>query len=335
MKTAFLFVVLSLSFVHLAQNAGDCNSKLYGNWSNNDYGYNMTLEFKENGKCVLDGTEMSFSCSGSVLFVVAEGIQSSYTYSADDKSLSLNGQAGEGALILQRSGTISVNSSANISNSNQGTTTVNSSQSTNNQLIGLWSGNNETIEFLANNNCNYTGQTFKYETTSTEITLKTGMGDVKFAYVIKGNELTLLVNGNRLIYTKGEAIANQSQNNASGKGKVATELVGKWCWTNVTSTNSGGSTSEKCIVLNADGTYTYSASRSMDNNTDTFYAGTSSESSDRGTWTFDGQRIHYNSQMGKGSGSYKLEKRNHPRNGDPMIVLDGETYVTYYQKSSW
>jgi hypothetical protein len=39
--------------------------------------------------------------------------------------------------------------------------------------------------------------------------------------------------------------------------------------------------------------------------------------------------------MGQGSGSYVLEKRNHPKNNDPMIVLDGEPYVTYYQKPRW
>lgn len=73
----------------------------------------------------------------------------------------------------------------------------------------------------------------------------------------------------------------------------------------------------------------------MDTNTDAFYAGTSSQSSDFGTWNYDGTRIYYNSQNGQGSGSYLLEKRNHPKNGDPMIVLDGETYVTYYQKNPW
>lgn len=116
---------------------------------------------------------------------------------------------------------------------------------------------------------------------------------------------------------------------------VAPELVGKWCWTNVTTTNSGGSTSERCLTLNADGTYHYQAERSMSVNTDAFYGGTNAQSTDRGTWTYDGQRIYYTSQMGQGSGSYKLEKRNHPRNRDPMIVLDGESYVTYYQKPSW
>jgi hypothetical protein len=48
-----------------------------------------------------------------------------------------------------------------------------------------------------------------------------------------------------------------------------------------------------------------------------------------------GDRIYYNSQT-QGQGSYRLEKRNHPKNvGDPMIVLDGEAYVTATLKAPW
>ena len=103
---------------------------------------------------------------------------------------------------------------------------------------------------------------------------------------------------------------------------------------NVNTTNSGGSTSSRCIVLNANGTYEYASERSMDTNTNAFYAGTSSQGSDRGTWYVQGNRIYYNSQT-TGKGSYQLQKVNHPKNRDPMIVLDGESYVTFYQKPSW
>ncbi|HNR74896.1 MAG TPA: hypothetical protein PKM03_11750, partial [Cyclobacteriaceae bacterium] len=86
--------------------------------------------------------------------------------------------------------------------------------------------------------------------------------------------------------------------------------------------------------LNANGTYQYAAERSMDTNTNSFYAGTSSQSNDQGTWWVQGDRIYYNSQV-RGQGSYQLQKMNHPKTGDPMIVLDGEPYVTFYQKPRW
>lgn len=157
------------------------------------------------------------------------------------------------------------------------------------------------------------------------------------AYSIKGNQLTLSANGQSFTYTKGAGNIGQApvQNQAqSGGGRIAPELVGKWCWTNVNSTNTGGSSSSECIVLNGNGTFEYAAERSMDTNTSSFYAGTSSQSSDRGTWWVQGDRIYYNSQT-RGQGSYQLQKQNHPKTGDPMIVLDGEPYVTYFQKPRW
>ncbi|MBS1554506.1 MAG: hypothetical protein JSU09_06240 [Bacteroidetes bacterium] len=69
-------------------------------------------------------------------------------------------------------------------------------------------------------------------------------------------------------------------------------------------------------------------------NTPDAYGGTSSKSSDRGKWWLKGDRIYYQSQT-QGDGSYAFEKRNHPKNGDPMIVLDGDTYVTFYNKPPW
>ena len=66
-----------------------------------------------------------------------------------------------------------------------------------------------------------------------------------------------------------------------------------------------------------------------------YYGGTNSQGSDQGTWYVQGDRIYYNSQS-KGPGSYRLEKRNHPKNvNDPMIILDGTAYVTAYQKAPW
>ncbi len=47
-----------------------------------------------------------------------------------------------------------------------------------------------------------------------------------------------------------------------------------------------------------------------------------------------GNKIHVNSRS-QGFQILSFEKRNHPKNGDPMIVIDGDTYVTYNQRPSW
>jgi hypothetical protein len=155
------------------------------------------------------------------------------------------------------------------------------------------------------------------------------------AYVVKSNQLSLTVNGKTIQYAKGSAGATQNNLSSGGGKRVAEELVGKWCYVNVNSTNSGGSSTEQCFTLKADGTYEYYGETSRSVNTNAYAGGTNSQSIDRGTWSYDGTRVYYTSSAGAGSGSYVLEKRNHPKNNDPMIVLDGTTYVTYYQKSPW
>jgi hypothetical protein len=99
--------------------------------------------------------------------------------------------------------------------------------------------------------------------------------------------------------------------------------------------NQGTSSSSRCITLNADGTYIYNSESSRSVNTPDYYGGTNAQNSDQGTWYVNGDRIYYNSQT-TGQGSYRLEKRNHPKNvNDPMIVLDGEAYVTATQRPPW
>lgn len=115
--------------------------------------------------------------------------------------------------------------------------------------------------------------------------------------------------------------------NSSGK-KLDQSLVGKWCYVNVASNYS--SSSEQCITVNANGTYEYYGESSTSGSN----GSTASQSSDAGTWWVEGNRVYYNSQN-QGEGSYELVKRNHPKTGDPMIVLDGTAYVTYFKKSPW
>jgi len=156
-------------------------------------------------------------------------------------------------------------------------------------------------------------------------------------YVIQHNQLVLTVNGQKFTYTKSQGNTGTNTGNltaTSGNRQLDMTIVGKWCYVNVTSTNTGGTSSDACITIHENGTYEYYAERSMSANTDTFSSGTASQSSDSGTWWVQGNRIFYESQT-QGQGSYQLVKQNHPKTGDPMIVLDGTSYVTYFQKSPW
>jgi hypothetical protein len=324
----FSFLIFHVSFAQIGAKAQQ--GKIQGTWHNNSFGYQMTLILNADGTGEFDGEAIKYTAKDGkfIMTIVAESETNTYNYNLQGNSLTVSGGDLEAPVTFARSGT-----------QEQPTTNAAQTQTTkvvnDKSLIGLWSGNNETIEFTADGKCNYQGQTYPYQTSSGHVTLQTSQGNFMMAYAVNGSALSLTVNGQTLQYAKG---AGASQNNtpATAGGKsVAQELVGKWCYVNVNSTYSGGSSTEQCITLKADGTYEYYGETSRSVNTNTYSGGTNSQSGDRGTWSCDGTRIYYTSTQGAGSGSYSLEKRNHPKNNDPMIVLDGKTYVTYYQKAPW
>jgi hypothetical protein len=109
-------------------------------------------------------------------------------------------------------------------------------------------------------------------------------------------------------------------------------MVGKWCSVSTSSggyNTSGSYSSSECFVLESNGTYAYSSgsSRSVD-------AGSSaSQGDDRGTWSVQGNVLIARSQNGTTS-QYNFVKRN-SANGDPCLVIEGKSFVTYYSKPSW
>jgi hypothetical protein len=140
---------------------------------------------------------------------------------------------------------------------------------------------------------------------------------------LSGDVLTLTANGQSLTLNRVKEEA--------GEGSIHQELVGKWCWISVTTANQGARQSSRCITLNGNGTYAYAGMTDSYNPN----GGATSESSDSGTWTATETTLTAHSRSGK-TVTYTLEKRNHPKNvRDPMIVLDGQAFVTAYNKAPW
>lgn len=339
MKT-IVFAILLIPVLASAQIGAKTQqgNKLVGIWQNSQFGYQMTLLLNADGSGEFDGETIKYTNQANKLSLVQNGQTTVYTYVLQGNNLTLSGGDIEGNIVFTRGS--GQNTQPMQTQAQAATIQPQAGGAQNgNDVIGVWSGNGESIEFKSNGQCVYLGNTFQYQVSQGHITLATSQGNIMMAYSIKGNQITLTANGQQFTYTKGAGNVtnnfNQSQNQIqTGGGQIAPELVGKWCWTNVNSTNTGGSSSSECIVLNANGTFQYAAERSMDTNTNAFYAGTSSQSNDQGTWWVQGDRIYYNSQT-RGQGSYQLQKMNHPKTGDPMIVLNGEPYVTYYQKPRW
>lgn len=190
-------------------------------------------------------------------------------------------------------------------------------------IVGSWRNATGSARFNADGTGVVDGTPGRYEVRGNQLTLTWAQGQATIPFEVRGDVLSLTVNG-------ATATLNRVKEEA-GAGSVHMELVGKWCWISVTAANQGASQSSRCITLNGNGTYTYAGQSDSYNP----YGGASSQSADSGTWTATESTLTTLSRGGKTS-TYRLEKRNHPKNvRDPMIVLDGQTFVTAYNKPPW
>jgi len=159
------------------------------------------------------------------------------------------------------------------------------------------------------------------------MTLIGAQGTGTLPFELRGDVLTLMVNGLAVKLDR----ASEEKGGVAGAGGVRMELVGKWCWMTQTNVLNGARQSNRCLTLNGNGSYLYEGL------TDSYgpNGGATGQSSDAGTWTATENTITAHSRSGK-TVTYRLEKRNHPKNvRDPMIVLDGQPFVTFYNKPPW
>jgi hypothetical protein len=191
---------------------------------------------------------------------------------------------------------------------------------TSTELIGLWAGEGEVIEFRSDGKCRYEGEIYDYELSLGHLLIRTAFGKVAFAYSIRQGKLILTADGVQSSYTR---MTSADQVVPVHKDvRYPKDLIGRWCYLKSTT----GAYSGRCITLNADGTYMYQEETSRSVETDELAGGSTSSSSDSGTYT----------SVDRGSGSFKLERRNHPVNkNDPMIVLDNEPFVTTERRPPW
>ncbi len=119
---------------------------------------------------------------------------------------------------------------------------------------------------------------------------------------------------------------------APGKaGAVPVALAGQWVfYVGTQANNGGGSSRQKVLTLRADGSYSYVAENVSTNPNGAAWG----DRNDTGRWSVDGNRITFRSQAG-GSVTCSLQKRNHQKNNDPMLVIDGEAFVTATQRAPW
>ena len=207
------------------------------------------------------------------------------------------------------------------------------------ELLGTWTGQTGSFTFNPGGKGIANGSPFEYAIKGNTLVMAEAAGSYQLTFSITGNTLNLMGNGTTISFTRknGNSPAKgQPGNMHKGNGM---ELVGKWCYLtsnyNTLGSQSNIASTDECVVINADGTYTYhmESYRSAGNNGS--YLSNATQSNDRGTWSYDGMNtLTVNSQT-QGQVVYTLEKKNHPKNGDPMIFLNGRGFVTYGPKPGW
>lgn len=219
--------------------------------------------------------------------------------------------------------------SAVVSANAQGGTT------TKNPLVGRWKSDIAVIEIRANGTVKINDDEFVYKVKNSVITVANDDGVMAFPFELDGDTLTVQVDGSEVVYSRikegqGPGIGVGSGGGISGgEGSIIQAFVGKWCYL----ANLGGTSnyrSDRCFTLYANGTYEYFSEVSSSGS-----AGSSVGSNyDSGRWTATRNSITAYSKT-NGKIVYPIELRNHPKTGDPMIVIDGDAYVTQTQKPSW
>ncbi|WP_374668866.1 hypothetical protein [Ramlibacter sp.] len=209
-------------------------------------------------------------------------------------------------------------------------------------LTGTWSGVIDgqplTVTFDGRGGGQVDGRPIRYQAQGQMLMVEDNGEVAIYQFQVRGGQLQ--VAGGQLpgvvTLTRGTAAAAAAATaRPQARGGSPADLVGRWCKASSFTANAGGgSQSSACFELRPDGTYTYGAERSASAYGGGMWGGTSSQSGDAGRWSATATSITAHSQSGQVS-TYQLERRNHPKNRDPMLCLDGECYVTYYRKAPW
>ncbi len=198
-------------------------------------------------------------------------------------------------------------------------------------LIGKWTSSEAKIEFIDESAMTINGEKLNYAVVGKLIIVETEEGQIEFPFTLKGNTLTVMVEGRKVVYTRTSSNNSEENQSHTKSGLVPQELVGHWCYqADIQANNGGGRHARRCFILYSNGTYEYQGGSNNSNPN----GGSSSQTNDSGRWTATVTTITANSNSGE-TVTYSLEKRNHPKTGDAMLIVDGDAFVTQTQRPAW
>jgi hypothetical protein len=333
-----IVVVLSLALVVFCSAAAFARRQqqpaLAGTWDGAFGGQQLALVLKADGTGTLNGQPFNYAVRGRNLVAEAGGEVYLYSFSLEGDRLTISGGVFEGASVAftrkgagdaggTGGGARSSDSGASRSSGSGGTSRAGGG------LVGRWRSDDESMEIRDDGTLVLDGNLpLRYAVRGNKMTISGDGYSLDVSFKLTGDTLTAEVEGRTTVYKR---VGEGKDESAGGESGVRPrELVGKWCYQSNVNTGSGGRMSNICFELTADGRYTYQGETSSSGPV----ASSASQSYDEGTWTATAATITAHSRSGRVT-TFRLEKRNHPKTGDPMLVLDGDAFVTFYQRPPW
>lgn len=303
---------------------------LLGSWETRGSDLVVRVTFNADGTGTLDGTPIKYSVRGTQLVVNEAGTINNYTFKLSGDQLVVSGGDLDAPMTFVRQG---IGKGLGGHRNQAGIAPQNgqrNSESDKNEagLVGRWQSSEATVQIKDDGTLVLNGQAFRYAVKGNNITLANNEGSVQFPFELSGDTLRVIVGERTVVYKRLQE--EESRETVGGTGMNPAELFGKWCYMANVNSGSGGRISSRCFTLYPNGTYEYYSETSSSGP----IASSASQESDSGTWTATATTITRNSRS-LGTETYPLEKRNHPRTGDPMLVIDGDAYVTYSPRSPW
>ena len=323
------FVLVLLCAV--AASARQQPSALAGVWEGAHAGQQLALALKADGTGTLNGQPFTYVVRGRNLLAESGGEAYLYTFSLEGDRLTISGGVfGDAPVVFTRKG-----AAAGVDAPGGGGSGGRERQGGGGRaaaaggggLVGRWrSSGGEIVQVRDDGTLVLHGNATRYTVRGDTMTISGDGFSIDVSFKLAGDTLTTEYEGRTTVYKR---IA-ESEDESAGGGATPRELVGKWCYQSNVNTGGGGRMSNLCFELRADGGYTYQGETSSSGPV----ASSASQDYDEGTWTATATTITAHSRSGRVT-TYRLEKRNHPKTGDPMLLLDGDAFVTYYQRPPW
>jgi hypothetical protein len=293
-----------------------------GDWELKMGQVTLHLTLNPDGTGSLNGAPIWWQLNQSVLMVNDGTGTTVYQTSITTDSLTLEGVAGQPRMTFQRPGPSRERTAGIPPETGSGGANLVRQPA---DLVGTWRGPDGLVEIKADNSMTINGIRYLYRVQDNLITVTGNDGSIQAPFRVDGETLYIEVYGRQQTLQRIQAQAAQT-----GGGSIQADLAGKWCYLSSTNTYSGSRMSNACLTLYPDGTFQYYGESATSVET----GSATSQQSDSGTWTATESSITAHSRT-RGTKTYSLRKMNHPKNGDAMLVLDGQWFVTAVQRRPW